>query len=127
MEKTQILKSFSLIVLILFTSGTLFAQKKLTPEGTWKFKANEAPYEYSSGDIVIDKENKEYKVTIVFNEYTKLKGNDVKVEDDKISFKAYVEGEVVNIKGSFTKDELNGKASYSEGTIPFESTRKKEK
>ena len=127
MEKTQILKSFSLIVLILFTSGTLFGQEKITPEGTWRFKANEAPYEYSSGDIVIDKENKEYKVTIVFNEYTKLKGNDVKVEDDKISFKAYVEGEVVNIKGSFTKDELNGKASYSEGTIPFESTRKKEK
>ncbi len=119
-------KSLILIVLIVSASANLFAQKKVDPVGTWSFYAEAAAYEYNSGDIVIKKEGKEYTVKIVYGESYEIKGSDVVMEKDQISFKVYIEGEPVNIKGTVTKETINGTASYSEGTISFKAERKKE-
>ena len=48
------------------------------------------------------------------------------MDKDQISIKVYIEGEPVNIKGTVTKETINGTASYSEGTISFKAERKKE-
>ena len=122
------IKAVVLVSLLILSTVSLFAQKKIDvkPVGTWAFVANEAPYEYSSGDIVITKEGKEYKGEIVFGEYYKLKTNDFQIEGDEISFKSYVEGETINFKGTFVeKDRIEGNVSYSEGTIKLSATRKK--
>ena len=120
----KVLKSFVFVALIVATTASAYSQKKVDPVGTWKFYAEEAPYEYNSGDIVIAKEGKEYTAKIVFGEYYEIKAHDFKFEEDQISFKAYIEGDVIYIKGTVTEDSLNGKASYSEGTIGFKSKRK---
>ena len=49
--------------------------------------ANDAPYEYSTGDIVITKDGKEYKGEIVFSEYNKLKTSDFNIEADNARIK----------------------------------------
>ncbi len=121
------LKAVVLVSMLIFSTSVLFAENKtdVKPVGTWTFVANDAPYEYSTGDIVITKDGKEYVAEIVFSEYYKLKTSDFKIEEDKISFKAYVEGEVVYCKGTFVdKNKIEGKVSTSEGTMDFSATRK---
>ena len=121
------LKALMFIGLLVFSSGVSFAQKKsdVKPEGTWTFSAQDAPYEYSKGDLVITLEGNELKGEIVFSEYNKVKVQDLKLEENVLTFKAYIEGEVIYSKNTIIKDEMNGKVSYSEGTIEFSAKRKK--
>jgi hypothetical protein len=122
------LKVLLFVSLFILSSTVMFAEgkKDVKPVGTWTFVAEDVPYEYSTGDIVITKDGKEYKGEIVFSEYYKLKTSDFKIEGDEISFKAYVEGDVVYCKGTFVgKDKIEGKVSFSEGTVDFTATRKK--
>jgi len=122
------LRTVVLVSMLILSTSVMFAGNTadVKPVGTWTFVTDDAPYEYSTGDIVITKEGKEYKAEIVFSEYYKLKTTDLKIEDNKISFKAYVEGEVVYCKGTFVdKNKIEGKVSTSEGTMEFSATRKK--
>lgn len=114
-----------LVLFIISTSANLLAQKNADPVGTWSFHAPDADYEYSSGDIVIAKEGKEYTAKIVYGDY-EIKGQDVVLDKDQLSFMVYIEGEPFSIKGTVTKEEITGKASYSEGIISFIAERKKE-
>lgn len=117
---------FLMIAMLLATiTTTASAQKKVDPTGTWTFKAEQAPYEYNSGDFVIGKEGKEYTAKIVFGEYYEIKATDVKLENDQLSFKVYIESESINMKGTVGKESIDGTASYSEGTISFTATKKK--
>lgn len=120
------LKALVFISLIVLSIGTVFAQKSdVKPEGTWTFSAPDAPYEYSTGDIVITKDGDELKGEIVFSEYYKLKVHDLKMEENVLTFKAYVEGDVIYTKATIAKDDLKGKVSYSEGTMDITAKRKK--
>jgi hypothetical protein len=119
------MKSVILIVLIVSATSNVFAQKKADPIGTWSFYAEDAPIEYNSGDIVIGKEGKEYTAMIVYGESYEVKGRDVVLEKDQISFKVYIEEEQVNIKGTIAGETITGTASYSEGTISFKAEKKK--
>ena len=113
-----------MVLVVLTTAGT-FAQKKVDPVGTWKFYAEAAPYEYNSGDIVIGKEGKDYTAKIVFGEYYEIKGRDVVMEKDQLSFKVYIEDETVYLKGTVEAEQIKGTATYSEGTISFKAEKKK--
>lgn len=118
-------KFLMMVMLVASVTTTVSAQKKVDPTGTWTYKAADAPYEYSTGDIVITKEGKEYKVEIVLGEYYKVKGSNVTYEKNEISFTVYIESETVDIKGTVDKENLKGAASYTDGTIPITATKKK--
>jgi len=62
----RIVKSLVMVMLVIAATSNAFSQKKADPVGTWSFYADEAPYEYNSGDIVIGKDGKEYTAKIVF-------------------------------------------------------------
>jgi len=112
-------------ILIASVTTTLSAQKKVNPTGTWTFKAAEAPYEYNSGDIVIGKDGKEYTAKIVFGEYYEVKASSVKYEKNELSFRVYIEGESIYVKGTVGKETIDGTASYSDGTISYKAEKKK--
>lgn len=113
-----------MLVMLAASFTTVQAQKKVDPVGTWSYEATNAPYEYSSGEIVVSKEGKEYKVEIVLGEYYKIKGSSVEYKDNVLSFTAYVEGESVSIKTTLEKETHEGTASYSEGTIELSGKKK---
>lgn len=117
-------KFLMMVMLVAAVTTSVSAQKKVDPTGTWAYKASEAPYEYSAGDIVITKEGKEYKVEIVLGEYYKVKGSNVKYEKNEISFTVYIESESVHVKGTVDKENIKGSASYTDGTIPITATKK---
>ena len=101
------------------------AEKDVDPVGTWSFTAPDAPYDYQSGDIVISKEKKEFKVKLVFNEYFKVDATNVKYEKNTISFRVYVDDETVYIKGTFDeKTGFLGKAMTSMGDMAIKATKK---
>jgi hypothetical protein len=122
-----IMRTVKLLMLVLIVAGTssLYAQKKVDPAGTWTYSAPDAPYEYNTGDIVIDKDGNELTVKIKLGDYYEVKGQNVALEEDQLTFTVYIEGESVSIKGTVGKEEIEGTASYSEGTIRFKAKKKK--
>ena len=120
------MKTIKILMLVMLAASftTVNAQKKVDPVGTWSYEAEYAPYEYSSGDIVVTKEDKEYKVEIVLGEYYKLKAQKVAYKDNVLSFDVYVEGETVSVKTTLAKETHAGTASYSEGTLEVSGKKK---
>ena len=115
-----------LMLVVLAASFTsVNAQKKVDPVGTWTYEADQAPYEYSSGDIVVSKEGKDLKVEIQLGEYYKIKADKVVYDKNVLSFDVYIEGESVSIAATMEKESFEGKASYSDGTIPITGKKKK--
>ncbi len=101
----------------LMASGT---EKKL--EGTWKYQAPDAPYEYSEGQFTfVKKDGKLHGIAKV--NYATVELEDLKVTDKKISFTVYVEGEYVEINLDLKGDKLAGQASYSEGALDITATK----
>ena len=113
----------ALMLVAAFTS-TVSAQKKVDPTGTWTYEATMAPYEYSSGDIVVDKDGKDYTVQIVLGEYYKVNGEKVVYDNNELTFVVYIEGEPIDIKMTMEKEEAKGTASYSDGDIPITAKKK---
>ena len=113
-----------MMMLIASITSTVSAQKKVNPTGTWTYEANQAPYEYSTGDIVVTKEAKDFTVEMVLGEY-KTKAEKVSYEKNVLSFDVYVDTETVEIKLTVAKETMEGTASYSEGTIPITAKKKK--
>ena len=127
MKKTM-LKTIIVVFVFTLGSGMVFAEGgKVNPVGTWHFNAPDAPYEYSTGDIVITKKDGKYKADIVYSEYYKLETKDFKLEGNVVTFKAYIEGDVIYFKGKIEKDKINGKVSFSDGTLSVTAERVKKK
>jgi len=113
-----------ILMLVAAVTTSLKAQKKVDPTGTWTYEASDAPYEYSKGDIVVAKDGKDFTVQIELGEYYKMKGSSVSYENNDLSFKIDIEGEIVTIKATVGKESMEGTASYSEGTIPITAKKK---
>ena len=112
-----------MVMLVASITSTVSAQKKVNPTGTWTYEANQAPYEYSTGDIVVAKEGKEYTVKMILGEYETEAEKEV-YEKNVLSFVIYVDTEAVEIKMTVSKESMEGTASYSEGTIPITAKKK---
>jgi len=113
-----------MMLLVASFTSTVSAQKKVDPAGTWTYEANAAPYEYSSGDIVVTKEANDFTVEMVLGEYETEAEKEV-YEKNVLSFVVYVDTEAVEIKLTVAKETMEGTASYSEGTIPITAKKKK--
>jgi hypothetical protein len=120
------MRSTMLILLLAAATANVSAQKKADPRGTWSFYAEAAPYGYNSGDIVIGKDGRDYTARIIFGESHEINGQAVVMEKDQLSFQVWIEGERISIKGTVTKEDIQGTATYTEGTISFTAERKKE-
>ncbi len=105
------------------------AEKDVDPVGNWTFSCPDAPYDYQTGTFVISKEKKEYKVQVVFNEYYKINGSNVKFEKNELSFRVYVDDETVYIKGKFDEKTgaFTGKAMTSMGDMAIKAKKKVKK
>jgi len=121
----KIVKFLMIAILIASVSSTVNAQKKVDPVGTWSYEASQAPYEYSSGDIVVAKDGKDLTVQIVLGEYYKVKGSNVSYDKNKLTFDIFIEGETISVEATVEKEKMEGTASYTDGTIPITAKKKK--
>jgi hypothetical protein len=109
--------ALSLILLIgNITAGNPKVNKKVL--GTWEYSSEQAPYEYSEGNIILsEKEGKIVGVVMIDGYEMELKN--LSETKNKVSFNLYVEGEEVDVEMTINKKAFTGTASFSEGSIPF--------
>lgn len=95
-------------------------------EGTYEYESNDAPYGYHKGVLELRKEDKKWKASIRIGEQT-IQGQEVKVMDDKVQFKVYVEGTTVTVKLKQKEDNLAGTASTYDGVMKVTAKKKAKK
>ena len=121
-------KLLTFAMLVLFSISFVNAQTAKTkkdPAGDWKFEAPYAPEGYTSGKITIGFAEKKYTAVISMtgNEY-KINGENVKFENDTLTFSVYIEGETVGVKMKMEDPvKMTGAATSSQGEIPLTATK----
>ena len=121
-------KLLTFAMLVLFSISFVNAQTPKTkkdPAGDWKFEAPYAPEGYTSGKITIGFAEKKYTAVISMtgNEY-KINGENVKFENDTLTFSVYIEGETVGVKMKMEDPvKMTGAATSSQGEIPLSATK----
>jgi len=109
--------ALSLILMIgNITAGNSTINKKVL--GNWEYASEQAPYEYSEGNIVLSEKDGKLVGVVVIDGY-EMELENLSEEKNKVTFNIYVEGEEVNVEMTFKKNTFTGSASFSEGTIPF--------
>lgn len=126
MKQTNVLRGLVALVLVLLASSfTLEAPAmRFSPVGTWEYSVPGVQPGYEKGSMVIAKDGKDYKVTMVLNEYYKTDAEKVVYKKKNISFSFWVETEEILVTGSFDGDEFKGSLSYFEGDYTITATRK---
>ena len=93
-------------------------------EGTWAYKVPSAPYEYNSGQLIINKVDGKEAVTVKFTDGTKVKAKNIKCNDGTISFGVYVEYEYVSVSCKLSNGKLTGKVDSPEGKMDLTAEKK---
>jgi len=121
-------KLFSFAMLLVFSISLINAQTTKTkkdPAGEWKFEAPYAPEGYTTGKITIGFAEKKYTAVISMtgSDY-KINGENVKFENDSLTFSVYLEGETVGVKMKMEDTvKMTGAATSSQGEIPVTATK----
>ncbi len=119
--------SRGLIVLSLVLMSSSFAPdplpKRFTPVGTWEYTVPGVQAVYEKGSMLVKKEEKDYKVTMILNEYSKAEAENVVYKKKTLSFSILLENEEILVQGTFDKDEFKGSISDSEGDFTLTAKR----
>lgn len=115
----------AVLLVLLVSSFTIESPvKRFSPEGTWEYSVPGVQAGYEKGSMVIAEDGKDYKVTMVLNEYYKTDAEKVVYKKKTISFSIWVETEEIMVSGTFDSDEFKGSINYSEGDFKITATRK---
>ncbi len=109
----------TLVVTSGFTSAKIDSDKVV---GTWEYLAEDAPYEYSEGNLVFVTKSGKVIGHIVIDGY-KIDMENVELKKGGVSFEVYVEGESIAIDLKITKKSFKGTASFSEGILDIEGKK----
>jgi len=119
--------SWGLIALLLVVLVSSFTAEppasRFSPVGTWEYSVPGVQAGYEKGSMIIAEDGKDYKVTMVLNEYSKTDAENVVYKKKNISFSLWVETEEILVSGTFDGDEFNGSLSYSEGDFTIAAKR----
>ncbi len=105
-------------------SLNLRAEVKKTPLlGEWLYQVSDAPYGYEKGSLIFaEKEGK--TVCVVKLEAGELAVSDLKIEKNKITFSAMVEGSPVKVELTQENNKLSGKVESPEGPKVLTAVKK---
>ena len=113
-----------LFILIVATSFKFDSYPlRFSPVGTWEYSVPGVEAGYEKGSMLIVREDREYKVTMVLNEFSKTEAEKVVYKRKNISFTIWVENEEIFVSGTFDGDHFRGTISYSEGDFNLTATR----
>jgi hypothetical protein len=112
-----------LLVVLVSSFSVESPVKRFSPVGTWEYSVPGVQPGYEKGSMIIAKDGKDYKVTMVLNEYSKTDAEKVVYKKKNISFSLWVETEEILISGNFDGDEFSGTLSYFEGDFSITAKR----
>ena len=95
--------------------------------GAWEFKAPAAPYEYSTGLIVVDNTDGALQVKIKFDNGGEITGKEITYNERELKFQVFIESDVVKLALKMNDEgKLVGVANGPEGAIEVSATKKNE-
>ncbi|MGV8138765.1 MAG: hypothetical protein AB2L20_26475 [Mangrovibacterium sp.] len=97
--------------------GQSSASLKENFKGVWEYKAPEAPYEYSTGRLIFKEADGKPVVTVKFQSGTEINAQNIKIENDSISFVVTIEYEMVKVTGKLVGNKIAAKANSSQGIM----------
>ena len=126
MKQTYILRGLVALVLVVLASSFTLEDPamRFSPVGTWEYSVPGVQPGYEKGSMVIAEDGKDYKVTMVLNEYYKTDAEKLVYKKKNISFSIWVETEEILVSGTFDGDEFKGSLSYFEGDFTITAKRK---
>ena len=92
--------------------------------GIWDYTAENTLPEYSKGVIIISLVNKIYSVKIKL-ENVAVTGQNIKVDENKITFDIYVEGNSIPVKLVAVGKKLTGESYSPEGVVTIKGVKQK--
>lgn len=90
--------------------------------GYWNYTVANAPYEYSKGDLLINKEQEGFTVKIILGAGS-INAESVVVQGNEINFKVYVEGSLVSVTLKAESETISGIAVTPEGTMQIKGVK----
>jgi hypothetical protein len=90
--------------------------------GAWSYTVENVDYQYSTGILLITKEEGIYNVQVQLSDGN-ISGEEIEVNDNNISFAVYIEGQKVSVSLMADGDKIKGESSSSEGVYKIEGTK----
>ncbi|MGB5499288.1 MAG: hypothetical protein WBM77_10200 [Maribacter sp.] len=90
--------------------------------GAWSYTVENVDFQYSTGVLLITKEEGKYNVQVQLSAGI-IPGEDIEVNDNKISFAVYIEGQKVSVSLMADGDKIEGESSSSDGVYKIEGTK----
>lgn len=121
----KLIGSFLLFSLILMVSSAQVRAevKNKSLLGEWVYEVSDAPYGYEKGSLIFAE--KDGQMTCVVKlEAGELAVNNLKIEDNKISFVTSVDGNSINVALTLEKNKLSGKVDSPEGPKTLTALKK---
>ncbi|TVR74879.1 MAG: hypothetical protein EA408_01490 [Marinilabiliales bacterium] len=92
--------------------------------GEWAFSADQAPWEYSRGRIVIELDEEEALAgKLLFDSGIEVRITRITRDEEKVVMDIYIEGYLVRTVVELKDDELKGITETPDGNIPFSAKR----
>ena len=125
-EMKRLFLSFVLAVVSILIASPVSASVKESLKGIWEYKVPAAAYEYSRGQLVIGEEDGELTLVVKFMDGTEIFGEQVKLEDNKLTFGVTLEYEFIKVTCLLEDEKLVGKVLLAEGPAELTATKKQQ-
>jgi uncharacterized protein (TIGR03066 family) len=117
-------------IFIMFSMVLMFSASQVKAEvknkqllGEWVYEVSDAPYGYEKGSLIFAEKDGQTVLTIKL-EAGEMPADSLKIEGNKISFSAQIQGSTINIELTHEKDQLTGKADSPEGPKTITAKKK---
>ena len=111
----------ALLVMSFGESDLDFGVKKFV--GVWDYEVPNAPYGYQNGTMTLTKEKRALKGSIIVGSFT-TELEEIETKKNELSCFVRVEGEKVQLKLTFDKNNFEGSALSSQGSMEMKGKRK---
>jgi hypothetical protein len=125
----DVMKTYAKLLMILFVvtvflgSGLRAETKKKPLLGEWLYEVSDAPYGYEKGSLIFAEKNGN-TTCVVKLEAGELQVDDLKIENNKISFSTTVEGNVVHVNLVHENNKITGTVDSPEGPKTISAVKK---
>ena len=92
--------------------------------GTWSFNVSQAPWEYSRGKVVFEKDKNDILAgKIIFSSGAELAIPRITVKDNRLTFEVIIDGYSTKTTATIKDDCLSGYVETYEGNMPFSANK----
>ncbi len=90
--------------------------------GAWNYTVENVDYQYSTGVLLITKEEGKYNVQVQLSAGN-IPGEDIVVKDNSITFSVYIEGQKISVSLMADGDKIKGESSSYDGNYKIEGKK----